>query len=161
MLPFCGYNMADYFGHWLDMGTRLRRTGGGPAGFQVNWFRKGSDGSFLWPGFGENGRVLAWIVERLAGEAPAVDTPLGKIPACDTIDHRAAGVTDAQWAELFHLDPEAQLAEADDTDAFLAGFGDRLPEALRRQLDGLRGRLEERAGSRVSGERAAREKAVA
>jgi len=154
MLPFCGYNMADYFEHWLGMGTKLRRTGGVPAVFQVNWFRKDADGGFLWPGFGENGRVLAWIVERLAGEAAAVDTPLGKIPACDTVDHRAAGVTDAQWAELFHLDPEAQLHEVDDTEVFLDGFGDRLPEALRRQLEGLRGRLEERAGSRVSGERA-------
>ncbi len=154
MLPFCGYNMGDYFGHWLEMGTKLRRTGGVPAVFQVNWFRKDSDGSYLWPGFGENGRVLAWIVERLAGEAAAVDTPLGKIPACDTIDYRGAGVTDAQWAELFHLDPEVQLHEADDTDVFLSGFGDRLPEALRRQLEGLRGRLEERVGSRVSGERA-------
>jgi phosphoenolpyruvate carboxykinase (GTP) len=161
MLPFCGYNMADYFAHWLDVGTKLRRTGGVPAVYQVNWFRKDDDGSFLWPGFGENGRVLAWIVERLAGEATAVDTPLGKIPGSGMIDHRAAGVTDDQWAELFRLDPEAQLNEADDTDLFLEGFGDRLPEALRRQLGGLRGRLEERVGSRTSGERASRQKAVA
>ncbi|MBN9140985.1 MAG: phosphoenolpyruvate carboxykinase (GTP) [Micrococcales bacterium] len=141
MLPFCGYNMADYFQHWLEVGTRLRRTGGVPAVYQVNWFRKDADGSWLWPGFGENGRVLAWIVERIAGEAAASDTPLGKVPAVGAVDFRAAGVTDEQWRELFRIDESALLAEADDTEHFLDGFGERLPEALRRQLAGLRERL--------------------
>ncbi|TXK19443.1 phosphoenolpyruvate carboxykinase (GTP) [Homoserinibacter sp. GY 40078] len=143
MLPFCGYNMGDYFAHWLDIGTALRRTGGVPAVYQVNWFRKDADGSYLWPGFGENGRVLAWIVERIAGEAPAVDTPLGRVPSVSGIDHRAAGVTDAEWAELFRIDPAAHLAEADDTERFFGRFGDRLPAAMTRQLDALRARLEQ------------------
>ncbi|WP_166867979.1 MULTISPECIES: phosphoenolpyruvate carboxykinase (GTP) [unclassified Salinibacterium] len=147
MLPFCGYNMGDYFQNWLDMGTRLRRTGGAPRIFQVNWFRRDVDGSFLWPGFGENGRVLEWIVERIAGEAPSVDTPIGRAPAGDSIDYRAAGLSDEQWAELFRIDPDALLDEADDTEEFLARFGDRLPDALRRQLTGLRDRLTELSGS--------------
>src|SRR5690606_8861532 len=146
MLPFCGYNMGDYMQHWLDVGKRLRATGGVPAVFQVNWFRKDEDGSWLWPGFGENGRVLAWIVERVAGEAPGTDTPLGIVPAVDGIDYRAAGVTDAQWQELFRIDPRALLAEADDAEEFFAQFGDRLPEALPRQLAGLRERLEASVG---------------
>jgi phosphoenolpyruvate carboxykinase (GTP) len=141
MQPFCGYNMADYFQHWLEVGTRLRRTGGVPAVYQVNWFRKDADGKWLWPGFGENGRVLAWIVERIAGEAPASDTALGRIPAVGTVDYRAAGVSDADWEELFRVDGPALLKEADDTEAFLDGFGEKLPDALRRQLAGLRERL--------------------
>ncbi len=146
MLPFCGYNMGDYMQHWLEVGQRLRRTGGVPAVYQVNWFRKDADGSWLWPGFSENGRVLAWIIERIAGEAAASDTPLGKVPAVGAIEYREAGVTDEQWQELFRIDERALLAEADDTAAFLDGFGDRLPEAVRRQLGGLRERLEQSAG---------------
>ena len=155
MAPFCGYTMGDYMQNWLDMGTRLRRTGGAPAIFQVNWFRKDSDGSFLWPGFGENGRVLEWIVQRIAGEAPSVDTPLGRTPACDTIDFRAAGLDDAQWAELFRIDAESLLAEADDTEVFLEQFGEKLPDAMRRQLAGLRERLAERAGAGAGSSRKA------
>src|SRR5690606_30126706 len=111
------------------------------------WFRKDADGDFLWPGFGENGRVLEWIVDRIAGDAPSVDTPLGRTPARDTIDYKAAGLTDEQWAELFRIDPTALLTEADDTEVFLEQFGERLPDALRRQLAGLRERLAERAGT--------------
>jgi len=145
MLPFCGYNMGDYFQHWLDVGQRLRRTGGVPAVYQVNWFRKDAEGNWLWPGFGENGRVLAWIIERIAGEAAASDTPLGKVPSVGGIDYRAAGVTDEEWQELFRIDEKALLAEACDTEAFLEQFGDRLPEAIRRQLAGLRERLGEKS----------------
>lgn len=157
MLPFCGYNMGDYMQHWLDVGARLRSTGGVPAVYQVNWFRKDEDGSWLWPGFGENGRVLAWIVERLAGETAATDTPLGRVPAVGGIDYRAAGVTDAQWQELFRIDERALLAEVDDAEAFLAQFGERLPEGMTRQLTGLRERLEESGGVATG----ARRKAVA
>jgi phosphoenolpyruvate carboxykinase (GTP) len=146
MLPFCGYNLGDYMQHWLEVGQRLRRTGGVPAVYQVNWFRKDADGRFLWPGFGENGRVLAWIIERIAGEAAASDTPLGKVPAVGAVDYRAAGVTDEQWQELFRIDERALLHEAADTEAFLARVGDRLPEPVRRQLAGLRERLERGAG---------------
>ncbi len=148
MLPFCGYNMGDYFQHWLEVGQRLRRTGGVPAVYQVNWFRKDADGTWLWPGFGENGRVLAWIVERIAGEAAASETPLGKVPSIGGIDYRAAGVSDDDWQELFRIDAPALLAEAADTEAFLDGFGDRLPEAVRRQLVALKERLGAPASAR-------------
>ena len=111
MLPFCGYHVADHWAHWLRMGSVLRRAGSVPRVFQVNWFRRGADGGFLWPGFGENGRVIAWMADRIEGEAAAVDTPLGRVPAAGTIDHEGAGVSTAAWEELFAVDREAQLAE--------------------------------------------------
>jgi len=112
-----------------------------PRIFQVNWFRKGRDGRWLWPGFGENGRVLAWILERVEGIAPAVESPVGWIPAPGTIDHAAAGVPDADWQELFAVDPAAHLAELDDAESFITAFGERVPAAVRSQMDDLRDRL--------------------
>ncbi|NYF09398.1 phosphoenolpyruvate carboxykinase (GTP) [Leifsonia sp. AK011] len=144
MLPFCGYNMADYFGHWLELGESLGAEA--PAIFQVNWFRKGSDGSFLWPGFGENGRVLTWIIQRITGEIGAADTPVGLVPTPNTIDHLAAGVSARDWEALFDLDVNSLLDEADDTERFLDGFGERLPAEVRAQLADLRRRLETRLG---------------
>lgn len=141
MLPFCGYNMADHWNHWLRVGETLRASGSVPRVFQVNWFRKGEDGRWLWPGFGENGRVLAWILERVEGTAPAVESPVGWLPAAGAIDHAAAGVSDDDWRELFAIDADAHLAEAEDAGAFFAGFGDRVPAALAGQLDDLRSRL--------------------
>jgi phosphoenolpyruvate carboxykinase (GTP) len=142
MLPFCGYNMADHWAHWLSVGSALRAGGGVPRVFQVNWFRKGDDGRWLWPGFGENGRVLAWILDRVAGTAAAVESPVGWLPAPGAIDHAAAGVPAEDWAELFAIDPDAHLREADDAAAFFAGFGDRVPAAVTAQLAELRSRLE-------------------
>jgi len=141
MLPFCGYNMADHWQHWLDVGAQLRTTGGVPRIFQVNWFRKGEDGRWLWPGFGENGRVLAWILERVEGTATAVESPLGWLPAPGAIDYAEAGVSDADWAELFSIDPAAHLEEADDAAAFFDTFGGRVPAAVTTQLDELRDRM--------------------
>lgn len=141
MLPFCGYHMADYWQHWLDVGAQLRRTGTVPRVFQVNWFRKDEKGRWLWPGFSENSRVLAWILDRVDGRAPAIASPAGWIPAEGAIDYRAAGVSDDDWAALFDIDPQAWLAEADDTESFLDGFGDRVPAAVRAQLAELRARL--------------------
>ncbi|MBN9606578.1 MAG: phosphoenolpyruvate carboxykinase (GTP) [Actinomycetales bacterium] len=141
MLPFCGYNMADHWDHWLSVGRTLRGAGRPPRIFQVNWFRKGADGRFLWPGFGENARVLEWILARVEGGAPAQASPLGWLPAEGAIDHADAGVSDEDWAELFALDVDAHLAEADDAERFFAQFGDRLPRALQHQLDDLRSRL--------------------
>jgi phosphoenolpyruvate carboxykinase (GTP) len=141
MLPFCGYNMAEHWQHWLKVGAGLRATGGLPRVFQVNWFRKGEDGRYLWPGFGDNARVLAWILERVEGRAAAIDSPVGWLPAPGAIDLEGADVSDADWQELFRIDPAAHLAEADDAEAFFAGFGDRLPLEIRAQLDGLRERL--------------------
>ncbi|GIJ75502.1 phosphoenolpyruvate carboxykinase (GTP) [Virgisporangium ochraceum] len=137
MLPFCGYNMADYWSHWLDLagrsGSRL------PQIFHVNWFRKGPDGRWLWPGFGDNSRVLAWIFDRCGG-APAVETPIGNLPGPGAIDTTGLDVTDADLAELFRVDVDEWLREADLIGAWFAGF-DRLPAALDDELTGLRARL--------------------
>jgi len=141
MLPFCGYNMADHWDHWLGMGAKLRAGGTPPRIFQVNWFRKGADGRWLWPGFGENAHVLAWILERVEGRGDAVASPIGWLPGEGAIDHAAAGVSDEDWAELFAIDADSHLAEADDAEAFFSGFGSRLPATLGRQLEDLRSRL--------------------
>jgi phosphoenolpyruvate carboxykinase (GTP) len=136
MLPFCGYNMADYFSHWLAMGDKLRKAGGMPRIFQVNWFRKDDDGSYLWPGFGENARVLEWVLDRVAGSAPAVDGPLGLVPASLNV----AGLS-VDLDKLFAVDTDSWLAEADATEEYFATFGDRMPARLLAQLDSLRTRL--------------------
>jgi len=141
MLPFAGYNMGDYFAHWLEFGRRLRRSARVPRVFQVNWFRKGADGSFLWPGFGDNARVLQWMVERLEGEACAQESPLGSIPTADGLNLEGLDLDEARVDELFAQDREALLAEADDIEQFFATFGDRMPAELVRQLELLRGRL--------------------
>ncbi|GMA93711.1 hypothetical protein GCM10025881_05350 [Pseudolysinimonas kribbensis] len=141
MLPFCGYNMADYWSHWLEMGRRLRSSGGVPRVFQVNWFRRDADGRFLWPGFGDNARVLAWILERVDGTAEATASPLGWIPAPGALDLEGSGVDDADLARLFAIEPEAWLREADDAEEFLTSFGDRVPDAVLAQLEELRARL--------------------
>ncbi len=141
MMPFCGYNMADHWSHWLRMGETLRQNATVPRIFQVNWFRKGEDGRFLWPGFAENSRVLAWILDRVDAQAPAQDTPLGLVPRAGGISRDGLDVTDADWDELFAIDPDAWLSELDGTEEFFATFGDRLPAALPRQLDDIRARL--------------------
>ncbi|MCU1421460.1 MAG: phosphoenolpyruvate carboxykinase [Microbacteriaceae bacterium] len=138
MNPFCGYNMADHWAHWLEFGRTLTAP---PKIFQVNWFRKGADGRFLWPGFAENIRVLEWITDRVAGRAPAADTPLGWRPVDGGIDLEGTDVTRADWAELFDLDPEAWLRELAGTERFFAEFGDRLPPELTTQLADIRRRL--------------------
>ena len=143
MLPFCGYNMADYWAHWLSMGASLRSSGSVPRVFQVNWFRKGADGSYLWPGFGENSRVLEWILQRVSGEAPAVASPLGLVPVTLNLD--GLDIADEVLDELFSVDPSSWHIEADDTETFFDGFGDRVPAALYRQLAELRARLPRRA----------------
>lgn len=141
MLPFAGYNMADYFAHWLDFGRRLRRSARVPRVFQVNWFRKDADGSFLWPGFGENARVLEWMVGRLDGQLGAVDSPIGALPTDGSLNVDGLDLDEAALTELFRVDPAAFAAEADDIETFFASFGDRLPPELSRQLALLRGRL--------------------
>ncbi|WP_439563675.1 phosphoenolpyruvate carboxykinase (GTP) [Microcella sp.] len=141
MLPFAGYNMADYFAHWLDFGRRLRRSARVPRVFQVNWFRKGADGSFLWPGFGENARVLEWMVGRLEGQHGAVDSPIGSLPGEGALNVEGLELDEDALSELFRVDPAAFEAEAHDIEAFFATFGDRLPVELSRQLALLRDRL--------------------
>jgi phosphoenolpyruvate carboxykinase (GTP) len=138
MLPFCGYNMADYFGHWLSMGRRLVHP---PRIFHVNWFRTGDDGRFLWPGFGENARVLAWIVDRVAGRGAARSTPIGQVPPEGALDLSGLEISPADRDALSSIDPQSWLAEVEHNDAFLASFGDRLPAMLSHEHRALRDRL--------------------
>ena len=141
MMPFCGYNMADHWSHWLSIGQKLEAAGTTPRIFQVNWFRKGDDGSFLWPGFAENARVLEWILERVDGKAAGVNTALGWKPAEGKLNLEGLDVSAHQLEQLFEVDPEAWLAELDSTEEFFAGFGDRLPAGLGTQLADIRRRL--------------------
>jgi phosphoenolpyruvate carboxykinase (GTP) len=139
MLPFCGYNMADYFSHWLKLGEGAD-AGALPRIFYVNWFRKDADGHFLWPGFGENSRVLAWIFERCAGAAEAVETPIGLMPADGAIDTEGLGIAAEEMAELLRVDIERWRAQLPQFREHYAKF-DRLPGELAEQLDALEARL--------------------
>lgn len=136
MLPFCGYNMADYWAHWLRVGRGLGSKA--PAIFQVNWFRKGEDGSFLWPGFGENSRVLEWIIRRVEGSVDAVDTPVGRMPVAGSLNVDGLDVSEEDLEQLFRIDPASWLAECDLTVEFFARFGGRVPAALQSELASLR-----------------------
>ncbi|MDE3064318.1 MAG: phosphoenolpyruvate carboxykinase (GTP) [Acidobacteriota bacterium] len=140
MLPFCGYNMADYWNHWLTFPDRVDEAGL-PKVFYVNWFRKGEDGKFLWPGYGENSRVLEWIFERVAGRGEAVATPIGDVPAPGAISTAGLDVTDEQMAALLRVDPEEWRAEVPHIREYYAQFGHHLPTGLRRQIDDLEARL--------------------
>ncbi len=140
MLPFCGYNMADYFGHWLSVGQKLRFDRA-PRIFQVNWFRKGSDGRFLWPGFGDNARVIDWIIRRVEGRVPAVDSPVGRLPRTEDLDLTGIDVPQADLDELFAVEPGMWLRETDLTEEFYATFDGRVPAALTAELEALRYRL--------------------
>ena len=139
MLPFCGYNMADYWGHWIDMGQRLGENA--PKMFQVNWFRKDEDGSFLWPGFGENSRVIEWVLRKVSGDVEGEPTAIGSLPAKGELNLDGIEVSEQQLEALFAVDPESWLAECDLTEEFFAQFGDRVPKELERELAGLRERL--------------------
>jgi phosphoenolpyruvate carboxykinase (GTP) len=140
MLPFCGYNMGDYFGHWLKIGqsTDADKL---PRMYYVNWFRKDADGKFVWPGFGDNARVLKWIVDRLEGAAAATDTPIGRVPAKDSLDLSGLDLTDEQLELLLSVDAEAWSEEAKSIPEHYERFGDRLPKALWQQYDALVQRL--------------------
>ena len=140
MLPFCGYNMADYFGHWLTVGRSVRFDRA-PRIFQVNWFRRGEDGRFLWPGFGDNARVIDWIIRRISGEVGAMDSPIGRLPKVEDLNLDGLDIPDADLEELFTVDAAAWKTEADLTEEFYDTFGDRLPAALRAELASLRYRL--------------------
>jgi len=142
MLPFCGYNMADYWAHWLKVGqfTSPEKL---PKIYQVNWFRKDRDGRFMWPGFGDNSRVLEWIVRRVEGEAEAVETPVGRIPAEGELNLDGLDISAEQLGELFAINAETWLAEADLTEEYFEQFGDRVPAELRGQLAALRDRLQQ------------------
>ncbi len=140
MLPFCGYNMASYWGHWLDIG-KATVPDKLPRIFQVNWFRKDRDGAFLWPGFGENSRVVEWVIRRIEGRADAVKTPLGLQPAPGALYLDGLDLSDGQVAELFAVNVDSWRVEADLTEEYFAKFGDHLPQALTDELTQLRARL--------------------
>jgi phosphoenolpyruvate carboxykinase (GTP) len=139
MLPFCGYNMAQYFQHWLDIGA----TDGArlPKVFYVNWFRKDDQGRFIWPGFGENSRVLEWVFRRCDEAAEAVETPIGLVPPPSALDTDGLDLPDGALEELLTVDPQAVKAELEQVEAHLATFGDELPAPVRAQFDALRERL--------------------
>ena len=141
MLPFCGYNMADYWQHWLDVGGAIEEAKR-PKIFQVNWFRKGADGKFLWPGFGENSRVIEWAVARIEGAVVAEETPIGAIPIQEEFNLSGLAITDQQFASLFEIGIDSWLIESGMTADYFAQFGDRIPSALIGQLIELRKRLD-------------------
>jgi phosphoenolpyruvate carboxykinase (GTP) len=139
MLPFCGYDMADYFGHWLELG---RREGAKmPKVFHVNWFRKDDDGKFLWPGFGENSRVLEWVFRRCDEESETVDSPIGLLPAEGELNTDGLEISADAVNKLLEVDEEALRAQMPQVEEHLARFGDDLPDGVRSQLEGLKERL--------------------
>ena len=138
MLPFCGYNMADYWGHWIEMGKKYS---GVPEIFQVNWFRKNADGKYIWPGFGENSRVLAWIIDRLEGNVQAVESPIGLLPVPGDLNVDGLSISDADMLELFAVDSDTWLSECDMTEDYFVQFGDHVPAQVREELASLRERL--------------------
>jgi phosphoenolpyruvate carboxykinase (GTP) len=145
MLPFCGYHMGDYFTHWLETGKKSNESKL-PRIFYVNWFRKTPDGRWLWPGYGENSRVLKWIFERIEGTGKAVETPIGYVPAPGAIDTSGLNVSDEDMAELLKVDTEDWLKEVESIKEHYNEFGDRLPQALRDELAALEKRLSKQKG---------------
>jgi len=139
MLPFCGYNMANYFAHWLEMGKKIPKP---PKIFHVNWFRKGADGKFLWPGYGENVRVLKWILERVEGRGAAQETPIGYVPAKNGLTLDGIKVSDEALNELLRVNPEDWDAEMEESKQFLGKFGKRLPRQISEEHEKLARRFQ-------------------
>jgi phosphoenolpyruvate carboxykinase (GTP) len=140
MLPFCGYNMGDYFAHWLSFAQRTDRAKL-PKVYFVNWFRKDANGKWLWPGYGENSRVLKWICERVAGTGKAQKTPIGNLPTPDALDVSGLKLPTNDLQQLLAVDVAGWKKEAEDVAANYAKFGSKLPKALNVQLDSLRKRF--------------------
>ncbi|MGC8538419.1 MAG: phosphoenolpyruvate carboxykinase (GTP) [Candidatus Micrarchaeia archaeon] len=139
MRPFCGYNMADYFAHWLKMGEQIRDK---PKIYMINWFRKDENGKYIWPGFGENMRVLKWIIERTSGSArDAVETPIGMMPSIESFDY--GKISREQAEKLLYVDKEGWLKELEEVKPFLESFGERMPRELWGEFYKLKERLEE------------------
>ncbi len=144
MLPFCGYNMADYWAHWLDLGNSLGE--GAPKVFQVNWFRKDADGSFLWPGFGDNARAIEWALRRVNGEVEAVDRFNGRLPRPEDLNTEGLDLPEERLTALFDVDHAAWSEECDLTEAYFEQFGEKLPQALMDELHHIRVRIAEELG---------------
>lgn len=139
MLPFCGYNMGDYFGHWLEMGEKLGDKA--PKIFNVNWFRLDDEGNFIWPGFGDNMRVLLWMLDRCEGKVGAKETPIGYVPEIDDLDMEGLDISKETLADLLNVDKDIWKDEAAGIEEFYKKFGDHLPAELKKQLDDLKARL--------------------
>ena len=139
MLPFCGYHMGDYFAHWLEMGKKLGDKA--PKIFNVNWFRLDDEGHFIWPGFGDNMRVLNWIIDRCEGKADAVETPIGFVPKAEDIDLEGLDFDIETLKSILEVDKDLWAKEAEGIEEFYAKFGDRLPAELRNQLNTLKANL--------------------
>ena len=133
MKPFVGYNMADYFGHWLEMGEKLGDKA--PKIFHVNWFRKDDEGNFMWPGFGDNMRVLLWILDRVSGKADAHDSEIGLLPTASDIDTTGLSISDEELNDLLSVDRKVWKEDVKNIKEYFAQFGDRLPAEIKRQLD--------------------------
>lgn len=138
MLPFCGYNMGDYFGHWISCGSKSKQL---PRIYYVNWFRKDPDGHYLWPGFGENSRVLKWIFERTSNDAPAYQTPIGLLPTPHALDLANLHLPSSSLRELLSVDKTAWLAECDELTSYFQRFDSSLPKLLFDELANLKMRL--------------------
>ncbi|MBF0697373.1 phosphoenolpyruvate carboxykinase (GTP) [Actinomyces bowdenii] len=139
MLPFCGYNMADYWGHWLKLQEELGENF--PKVYQVNWFRKDEDGKFIWPGFGDNSRVLDWIVRRAGGEVEAVEGVTGLYPKFEDFNLEGLELGEDEWAKMYDIDPEAWAVEMEETEEYFKQFGDKVPAAITEQLAKFRERI--------------------
>ena len=139
MLPFCGYNMADYWAHWLKIGERQGAKL--PSIYYVNWFRKSDGGDFLWPGFGENSRILKWVFERCEGTAKAIETPIGNVPTPDALDLSGLDLDREDLEILLAVDREGWLTELPLIREYYEQFGDRVPRALHDLVDELEERL--------------------
>jgi len=142
MLPFCGYHMGDYLAHWLSFAQRTD-PGKLPKIFFVNWFRKNAGGCWLWPGFGENSRVLKWIIERVTGTGQAVKTPIGMIPAPDALDVSGLDISQADLGELLRVDAEEWKKETENASAYFGSYGEKLPVLLHKELQSLQQRLDQ------------------
>jgi phosphoenolpyruvate carboxykinase (GTP) len=139
MKPFCGYNYGDYWAHWLSFAGKLERQ---PKVFHVNWFRRGADGKFLWPGFGENLRVLEWIIGRCEGTAAAIDTPIGRMPAAEALNLKGLDIAPETVRELLAVDPEAWRDEMEDVAEYLDSYDERTPHDLKAELADVVRRLQ-------------------
>ena len=139
MLPFCGYHMADYWSHWLEMGQKLGDKA--PKIFNVNWFRLDDEGHFIWPGFGDNLRVLEWIIDRCEGKADAVETPIGYVPKAEDINVEGLDISLDTLKSILKVDKALWTSEADGIAEFYKKFGDKLPAELVKQLDTLKANL--------------------
>ncbi len=138
MLPFCGYNMGDYFGHWLEMGEK---TSNPPKIFHVNWFRTDNDGNFLWPGYGDNFRILDWIIKRCEEDVEAVESPIGYLPKTEDINLDGLSITEEKLKSLLHIDKDLWMEDTKNIEEFYNKFGDRLPKQLKEELNVLRNNL--------------------